>query len=229
MKPQLKLTGGGAITGLIIVDEVSGFAVAGGGNLAPPIENAQVTRIIDGTDRLARCFTAQDWPIFAFLDTQEPGKPKPPYPLHCEARSGEEELVDQLKWFEGDANATLVRKDCINGFIGAIGSDGRNAVVDWANRTGVRDLFVVGMCADICVMDFVLTMLSERNHAMMPRCETVSVHEGDCATYDLPREAADSLGSPATASHPQELSHHMGLYCMAARGARILSEVEVAV
>mgnify|MGYP004085223565 CR=1 FL=1 len=46
------------MTGLIIVDEVSGFAVAVGGNLAPPIENAQVARIIDGTDRLARCFTA---------------------------------------------------------------------------------------------------------------------------------------------------------------------------
>ena len=151
------------------------------------------------------------------------------YPPHCEARGGEEELVDQLKWFEGDANATLVRKDCINGFIGAIGSDGRNAVVDWVNRTGVRDLFVVGICTDICVMYFVRTMLSARNYAMMPRCETVAVHEGVCATYDLPREAAESLGLSATASHPQKLSHHMGLYCMAARGARILSEVEVAV
>ena len=87
----------------------------------------------------------------------------------------------------------------------------------------------MGICADICVMDFVLTMLSARNHAMMPRCETVSVHEGVCATCDLPIEAAESLSLSATAIHPQELSHHMGLYCMAARGARILSEVEVAV
>ena len=78
-------------------------------------------------------------------------------------------------------------------------------------------------------MDFVVTMLSARNHAMMPRGETVSVHEGGCATYDLPREAVESLGLPATASHPQELTHHMGLYFMAARGARILSEVEVEV
>ena len=78
-------------------------------------------------------------------------------------------------------------------------------------------------------MDFVLTMLSARNHAMMPRCEKVSVHEGVCATYDLPREAAASLGLPVTASHPQELTHHMGLYFMAARGARIVSEVEVAI
>ena len=64
---RLVLSGGGAMTGLIIVDEVNGFAAVGGGNLAPPIERAQVTRIIDETDRLARCFTAQDWPKFVFL------------------------------------------------------------------------------------------------------------------------------------------------------------------
>ena len=36
----------------------------------------------------------------------------------------------------------------------------------------------MGICTDICVMDSVLTMLSARNHAMMLRCETISVHEG---------------------------------------------------
>ncbi|MGB0554472.1 MAG: hypothetical protein ACPGQV_18180 [Alphaproteobacteria bacterium] len=88
---------------------------------------------------------------------------------------------------------------------------------------------VVGICADICVMDFVLTMLSPRNHAMMPQCEMISVYEVSCPTYDLPRQAAAPLGLPVTASHLQELTHHMGLYFMAARGARIGSEVEVAI
>lgn len=224
---KLVLSGGGSVTGLIIVDEINGFATVGGGNLAPPSENAQVTRMVEETDRLARCFVAQDWPILAFLDTHEPGKPEPPYPPHCEVGTGEEELVDQLKWLEDEGNATLVRKDCINGFVGAIGPNGRNAVVDWVNRTGVRDLLVVGICTDICVMDFVLTMLSARNHGMMPKCETISVHEDACATYDLPREAVVSLGLPASASHPQGLTHHMGLYFMAARGARIVNGVEI--
>ena len=87
----------------------------------------------------------------------------------------------------------------------------------------------MGIYTDICVMDFVLTMLSARNHAMMPRCETISVHEAACASYDLPRKAAESLGLLATASHLQEFTHYMGLYFMAANGASILSEVEVAV
>lgn len=81
------------MTGLIIVDEVNGFAAVGGGNLAAPSKNAQVTRMIDETDRLARSFTAQGWPILAFLDTHEPGKPEPPYPTHCEAGSGKKRAL----------------------------------------------------------------------------------------------------------------------------------------
>ena len=76
-----------------------------------------------------------------------------------------------MKWLERDANTTLVRKDSINGFVGAIGLNGRNAVVDWVNTNQIIDLLVAGICTDICVMDFVLTTLSARNHSMMPSCE----------------------------------------------------------
>jgi hypothetical protein len=99
---RLVLSGGGAMTGLIIVDEVNGFAAVGGGNLAPPIENAQVTRIIDGTDQLARCFTAQDWPIFAFLDTQEPGKKS------SSINSNGLRATQTQRWFEKIASTDLL-------------------------------------------------------------------------------------------------------------------------
>jgi len=111
---------GAARTGLVIVDEVNGFATVGAGNLAPPAENPQVTRMIEETDTLARRFVADGWPVLAFLDTHQPGKPEPPYPPHCEQGSGEEELVDALKWLSDEGAARLVRKDCINGFIGAM-------------------------------------------------------------------------------------------------------------
>jgi nicotinamidase-related amidase len=189
------------------------------------VENPQVTAMIAETDRLARRFQALGWPVLAFLDTHEPGKPEPPYPPHCERGTGEEELVDELAWLAGASNATLIRKDCINGFIGATAPDGRNAVVDWVNAHGLETLLVVGICTDICVMDFVLTALSARNHDMMPSCREIFVHEGACATYDLPRDAALSLDLPETASHPQDATHHMGLYFMAARGARLVGEV----
>ncbi|NIA67736.1 isochorismatase family protein [Pelagibius litoralis] len=211
--------------GLVIVDEVNGFATVGAGNLAPPAPNAQVSTMVAETDRLARAFTAKDWKILAFLDTHVPGKAEPPYPPHCEAGTGEEELVPELAWLEQDANTTLVRKDCINGFVGAIRPDGSNAVVDWVNAGDLQRLLVVGICTDICVMDFVLTLLSARNHDLMPSLKDISVYADGCSTYDLPLSVAESLGLPGTAAHPQDLSHHMGLYFMASRGAEIVGKV----
>ena len=80
----------------------------------------------------------------------------------------------------------------------------------------------VGICTDICVADFVGTLLSARNHGLMPTLKDVVVLEPACATYDLPRAAAE-LGLPETAAHPQAATHHLGLYIMASRGAVIAS------
>src|SRR3546814_11578465 len=74
-------------------------------------------------------------------------------------------------------------------------------------------------------MDFVLTLLSARNHDLMPSLKDVSVHAGACATYDLTREAAEHLGLPETACHPQDLTHQLGISFMAARGAELAGEV----
>ncbi|MEX2647453.1 MAG: isochorismatase family protein [Alphaproteobacteria bacterium] len=218
----------GQRTGLVVVDEVNGFATVGAGNLAPPVPNAQVSRMVEETDRLARAFTQRGWRILAFLDTHVPGKPEPPYPPHCEAGTGEENLVPELAWLERDRNTTLVRKDCINGFVGAIGkTNGRNAVVDWVNEHKLSTILVVGICTDICVMDFVLTTLSARNHDLMPTLKEIAVYEAGCSTYDLPRATAETLGYGATAAHPQAATHHMGLYFMASRGARIVATIEL--
>ncbi|UCH74733.1 MAG: isochorismatase family protein [Rhodospirillales bacterium] len=219
---------GEAGTGLVIVDEVNGFATVGCGNLAPAQENPQVTAMIEETDRLARAFQRTGWPILAFLDTHQPGKPEPPYPPHCERGTGEEELVPALKWLADAPAATLLRKDCINGFVGAIRPDGGNSVTEWINDNCLRRLLVVGICTDICVMDFVLTMLSARNHGLVPSLEDIVVHTEACATYNLPRDIASGLGLPETAAHPQDPAHHMGLYFMASRGAILADRVEIA-
>ena len=221
------LTLGPQRTGLVIVDEVNGFATVGAGYLAPPVENAQVTQMVNETDRLARAFSKEGRPILAFLDTHVPGKPEPPYPPHCEAGTGEENLVPKLEWLEQDKHATLVRKDCINGFVGSIAPDGRNRVVDWVNQHKLEAVLVVGICTDICVMDFVLTFLSARNHDLMPSLKDILVYEGGCSTYDLPRQTAEKLGLPATAAHPQDVTHYMGLYFMASRGAGLVDKVMV--
>ncbi|MDP6692279.1 MAG: isochorismatase family protein [Alphaproteobacteria bacterium] len=213
--------------GLILVDIVNGFATVGAGNLAPPVANSQVSQMVAEANRLARGFAERNWPLLAFLDSHQPGKAEPPYPPHCEIGTGEENLVPELLWLEEEANATLVRKDCINGFIGAIRPDGSNILVDWLNRHGIGEVLVVGICTDICVMDLVLTLLSARNHGLVPALRDIHVHADGCATYDLPRVAAEELGLEASVAHPQEAAHHMGLYFMAARGAHLVDQVAI--
>lgn len=218
---------GSRTAGLVIVDEINGFATVGAGNLAPAVENPQVTTMIQETDRIARGFCEKNLPILAFLDTHVPGKPEPPYPPHCEKGTGEEELVSELKWLESATNASFVQKDCINGFVGAFGVDGRNRVVDWISENHIEELLVVGICTDICVMDFVLTTLSARNHNMIPPLSEILVYDAGCATYDLPRQTAEKIGYGAAAAHPQDATHHMGLYFMASRGAQLCNSVLV--
>ena len=186
---------------------------------------AAVRSAAEETDRLARAFSERALPVLAFLDTHVPGKAEPPYPPHCEAGTGEEDLVPALEWLAADDNTTLVRKDCINGFIGATLPDGRNRVVDWVNEHAIEQMLIVGICTDICVMDFVLTALSARNHGMMPTLTDILVYEPGCATFDLPKAVAEDLGYGGTAAHPQDVTHYMGLYFMASRGARLVSEV----
>ena len=224
-KEGLDLQKNGQGFGLIIVDEVNGFATVGAGNLAPQTPNEQVSVMISETNRLADAFTKHEMPVLVFLDTHDPGKPEPPYPPHCELGTGEEDLVPELEWLENDPGATLVRKDCINGFIGAFKPDGSNAIIDWVRDHQLKNVLVVGICTDICVMDFVLTLLSARNHGMLPGMKEVLVYDKGCSTYDLPRRIVEEIGLPPSASHPQEIAHYMGLYFMASRGAQLVNSV----
>ena len=226
-KTELDLRTNGQGFGLIIVDEVNGFATVGAGNLAPQTPNEQVSTMVSETNRLAHSFIEQGMPILAFLDTHESGKPEPPYPPHCERGTGEEELVPELKWIEKEPLTTLVRKDCINGFIGSFQPDGSNAIIDWVKENRVKNVLVVGICTDICVMDFVLTMLSARNHGMLQGLNEVVVYDKGCSTYDLPGDVVKEIGLPPSTSHPQDLTHYMGLYFMASRGAQLVNSAKV--
>ena len=60
---------------------------------------------------------------------------------------------------------------------------------------------------------------------MMPRLVDIFVYETACATYDLLREATECLGLPPSLAHPKAPAHHMGIYFMASRGARLVNGI----
>ena len=68
---------------------------------------------------------------------------------------------------------------------------------------------MLGICTDICVLDFVCSTLSARNRGFLPPLKDVIIYSGGCATFDLPVSVAKNLGDAI--AHPQVfklLIHH---------------------
>ncbi|XP_057978411.1 nicotinamidase 1-like [Malania oleifera] len=213
----------GVRAGLVLVDIINGFCTVGAGPLAPREPNKQITGMVNESARIARVFCQKKWPIMAFLDSHHPDKPEYPYPSHCIAGTDESNLVPDLKWLEKEANVTIKRKDCYDGYVGSTEADGSNAFVEWVKTNQIQLLLVVGVCTDICVLDFVCSTLSAKTRGFLSPLENVVVYSGACATFDIPPHIATN--TKHAMPHPQELMHHIGLYMAKERGAKIAREV----
>lgn len=71
-------------------------------------------------------------------------------------------------------------------------------------------ILVVGICTDICVLDFVSSALSARNRRFLTPLEDVIVYSEACATYDLPLHVAQN--NKDLIAHPQVLQSKFGLW-----------------
>lgn len=70
-------------------------------------------------------------------------------------------------------------------------------------------VLVVGICTDVCVLDFVCGTLSARNIGLVPPLEDIVVYSKGCATYDLPVQVARNM--KGALAHPQVLTLTFGL------------------
>lgn len=223
--------------GLAIIDVIKGFCEFG--NLAS--KGPAIDQMINLTDKLAEKIWHKDGRILVLLDTHKKGVLERPYPPHREEGTGEENLVDKLAWLLDPAvspsgRIDYIRKNCINGYIGGVGAGSVFAKVDqvgvWIDNLAGPDskstsLIVTGICTDICVLQFVQTVLSARNHGLLPYLKDVIVYTEACATYDLPLETALKLGLPKTAAHPRDEAQHIGLYLMQQSGAILAKNVKI--
>ncbi|KAL8554910.1 hypothetical protein ACS0TY_002913 [Phlomoides rotata] len=209
--------------GLVLVDIINGFCTVGSGNLAPSEAKRQITEMIEESGKLAKLFCDNKWPVLAFLDSHHPGQVEHPYPPHCITGTPESDLVPALRWIQEEPNVTIRRKDCYDGFIGSIQEDGSNVFVDWVKKNKIQTLLVVGVCTDICVLDFVCSTLSAKNHGLLDPLEDVVVYSRGCATFDFPVSIATNTKD--LLPHPQEMMHHVGLYMAKGRGAKIATSV----
>ncbi|GAU30541.1 hypothetical protein TSUD_65510 [Trifolium subterraneum] len=185
------------VNGLVLVDIINGFCTVGAGNLAPRETNRQISEMINESTRLAKLFCEKKLPVMAFLDSHQPNKPEDPYPPHCIAGTDESNLVPE--------------------------EDGSNVFVDWVKKNKIKTVVVVGVCTDICVLDFVCSTISAKNHGLLKPLENVVVYSHACATFNVPLEIATNV--KGALAHPQEFMHHVGLYMAKERGAKIAKEV----
>ncbi|KAL8136450.1 hypothetical protein V2J09_002451 [Rumex salicifolius] len=211
---------------LVLVDVINGFCTVGAGPLAPNEHNPQISSMINESSALARLFCDRKWPVMVFLDSHHPDKLEPPYPSHCISGSDESNLVPALRWLEKEPNVTIRRKDCFDGFIGSIEPDGSNVFVDWVASNSIKTMIVVGVCTDICVLDFVSSTMSAKTRGLLHMLEDVVIYSNACATFDFPVEVARN--SKHGLAHPQEFMHHVGLYMAKERGVKIASRVSMA-
>lgn len=211
------------VNGLVLVDIINGFCTVGAGNLAPRESNKQISEMISESARLARLFCEKKLPVMAFLDSHLPNKPEEPYPPHCIAGTDESNLVPALRWLENETNVTIRRKDCFDGYVGSMEEDGSNVFVDWVKKNKIKTVVVVGVCTDICVLDFVCSTMSAKNRGFLKPLEDVVVYSNACATFNVPLDVTTNI--KGALAHPQEFMHHVGLYMAKERGAKIAKEV----
>lgn len=208
--------------GLVVVDP--GVAFTRSGALSDPTRMLPMLAAVTAEYRALKDSLGERLHVLVFLDVHHADIPEPPYPSHGVVGTGEELVDPDLAWLLAEPQVTLIRKDCINGFVGAIDRNtGENAFCRWVADNEFRTLLVTGDCTDICVSDFVVTTLSARNHGLLTHAEPLAqradyvkaitdlqvvVLPGACATFDAPQ-------------HPHEAAHHVGLWLMAGRGATI--------
>lgn len=212
---------GEAPVGLVVVD--AGVAFTREGNLADPTHMVPMVHAIAAEYRALRAALGDRLHVLCFLDTHEPDIPEPPYPPHGVKGTGEEEIDPDLAFLLAEPQVTVIRKDCINGFVGAIDrATGVNHFARWVIEHGLETLLVTGDCTDICVSDFVLTTLSARNHGLL----TAADPDDDRAAYvaavtglrvAVLAHACETYHAPG--AHDRPAAHHAGLWMMAARGA----------
>lgn len=222
--------------GLVLVDVVQGFTRQGA--MADPGSMGEMVGAVDALVRELDGRLGQRLHLLVLRDCHSPDVPEPPYPPHCLAGTDESQLDPRVAWLAGHERATLLDKDCINGFVGAMRREGpdrwRNLLVEWVCQHQLRALVLAGDCTDICVSDLCVALLSARNHGMLTVVPAeqreayaaaitsmpILVHVPACATFDLDPDGP--MKGPETLRHPRALAHHVGLWIMASRGAQLI-------
>lgn len=186
----------GKQTALIIVDMINGFVRVGA------LKSPRGEEIIPDIVKLSENCDKMEIKKLAFADCHTEASPEfGAYPAHCMVGTDEVEVVDEIKTVGG---YKLIPKNSTNGFHEA-------EFRKWLNENPqINNFIVVGVCTDICVQQFAITLKTWFN--MQDKKCRVIVPLNAAETYDL-------------GVHNGELVNVMAFYNMIINGVEVVKEI----
>lgn len=182
---------------LIVVDMINGFVREGG------MKNPLAEEIVESVGALMKRCKEKGMPIVAFADCHPGNSPEfDSFGKHCEEGTSEVEVLPELQEIGG---YTLIPKNSTNGFL-------EDGFLKWMEaHPEVTDFIVVGVCTDICVMQFVLTLKAWFNKNNRKSRVVIPL---DCVeTYDA-------------GFHQITIANTMAIFFMEQAGVEIVSEIQ---
>jgi len=168
-------------TALVIVDMVNGFLTEG------VLSSPRSASVLPETEKLLRFFKNHDLPCVAFADCHEPDCIEfQSFPPHCIRGTSESEIAPSLTEIGGFIR---IEKNSTNGFLTPEFQDFLN------QHQELGRIVVCGVCTDICVMQFSLTLKTYCNQ--QNRNLEVLLPVNAVETYDAPGHPADAMQSAA--------------------------------
>lgn len=184
-------------TALVIVDMVNGFLTEG------VLSSPRSASVLPAVEALLKLAKENQLPAVAFADCHEADSIEfASFPPHCIRGTSEAEIAPSLEAIGGYER---IGKNSTNGFLTPAFQAFLNA------HPETERIIVCGVCTDICVMQFALTLKTFCNQA--DRKMEVLLPVNAVETYDAPGHNADLMGAAA-------------LQMMAQAGIRLVSEVE---
>lgn len=185
-------------TALIIVDMINGFVREGA------MKNELAEEIISPIIEMMDFSKKNGLPIVCFADTHEENSPEfDLFPRHCIKGSSECEVVDEIK---AKGGYTLIPKASTNGVL-------EEEFLKWLDENPrITDFIVTGVCTDICVMQFCLTIKALFNK------------RGIKSRVILPLNMVETYDYRA---HQITLVNTMAVYFIEESGAEICSDLEL--
>lgn len=184
---------------LIVVDMVKGFYSIG------PLASDRTGRVIAEIVSLADKFK-DDEKLF-FIDSHKADAVEfLSYPAHCVEGTEEEELIDEIKELTGHEKVSIVKKNSINGFHA-------KEFMKWLeDNNDIENFIVTGVCTNICVETFVVTLKTYFNENNISK--NIYVPMNTVETYDF-------------GSHNGDLMNLLSFYKMKQNGINVVKNIRV--